>query len=231
MTVRFYAHLKFKCTEALALVNLGATENFMNLQYAKYLQLPIKRLEGPCQLFNVDGTENRSGMLQFYTDLQVQTGSQHTHLRFFLTDLGENKAILGYLWFAATQPNIDWKRGWINHAQLPIIFKAPDAAKAQFLPHTVNQLRTSPEEQVYIGCIVIEPDPDKEFTPFTFGQKQENTNTPNTEPSKDATPSIPPQYSAFTKVFSEEASHSFPPSHIWDHAIKLKPEAPSTLPG
>ena len=121
MMVRFYAHSKFKRTEALALLNSGATENFMNIQYAKYLQLLIKRLEGSRRLFNVDGTENKSSMLQFYTDLQVQTGSQCTHLQFFLTDIGENKAILGYPWFAAVQPNIDWKRGWIDHSQLPII--------------------------------------------------------------------------------------------------------------
>ena len=29
-------------------------------------------------------------------DLQVQTGSQTTNLRLFLSDLGEHKAILGY---------------------------------------------------------------------------------------------------------------------------------------
>ena len=32
-------------------------------------------------------------------------------------------------------------------------------------------------------------------------------------------------------MFSEEASHEFPPTRIWDHAIKLKPGAPTTLPG
>jgi hypothetical protein len=31
------------------------------------------------------------------------------HIRFFLTDLGEHKAILGYLWFMAVQPKINWK--------------------------------------------------------------------------------------------------------------------------
>src|SRR5487761_1581498 len=39
MTVRFYIHSRPKRTEALALVVAGATENFMNMQYAKYLQL------------------------------------------------------------------------------------------------------------------------------------------------------------------------------------------------
>jgi hypothetical protein len=42
MTLRFYAHSKSKRAEALALIDSGATENFMSLQYAKYLQLPIK---------------------------------------------------------------------------------------------------------------------------------------------------------------------------------------------
>jgi len=63
-------------------------------------------------------------------DLQVQTGTQRTNLRFLLMDLGNNKAILGYPWFTAVQPQIDWKRGWVNHSQLPIIFQAPNAAKA-----------------------------------------------------------------------------------------------------
>ena len=39
------------------------------------------------------------------------------------------------------------------------------------------------------------------------------------------------QYQQFTKVFSEEASHEFPPARVWDHAIELKPDAPAMLPG
>jgi hypothetical protein len=30
-------------------------------------------------------------------------------MRFFLMDLREHKAILGYSWFMAVQPKIDWK--------------------------------------------------------------------------------------------------------------------------
>jgi hypothetical protein len=71
MTVRFFIHLKLKRAKSITLVDSGATENFMNLQYAKHLQLPIKHLEEPRKLFNIDGTQNRSSNLQFYTDLQV----------------------------------------------------------------------------------------------------------------------------------------------------------------
>jgi hypothetical protein len=37
MTVRFFIHLKSKRAEAIMLVDSGATENFINLQYAKNL--------------------------------------------------------------------------------------------------------------------------------------------------------------------------------------------------
>ena len=47
MTIRFYIHTIAKRAEAIALVDSGATENFMNLTYARWLKLPIKPLEKP----------------------------------------------------------------------------------------------------------------------------------------------------------------------------------------
>ena len=107
MTIQFYIHTIAKRAEAITLVDSGATENFMNLTYARWLKLPIHPLEQPRKISNVDGTENKSSKLKYYTDLEVQTGTMRSPLHFFLTDLGENKAILSYSWFAATQPKID----------------------------------------------------------------------------------------------------------------------------
>ena len=45
MTVRFYTHSAKKRAEGIALIDSGATENFMNLNYARWLSLLIKRLE------------------------------------------------------------------------------------------------------------------------------------------------------------------------------------------
>jgi len=42
---------------------------------------------------------------------------------------------------------------------------------------------------------------------------------------------IPTEYRHHSKVFSEEAVQRFPESRVWDHAIELKPDALSTLPG
>jgi hypothetical protein len=141
MTVQIYLHSIVKRAKAIALVDSGATKNFMNLSYAKWLKLPIKQLPQPRKLYNIDSTKNKSGELQFYTDLQVWNGGQTHSLRFFLSDLGEHKAILGYPWFAAVQPKIDWKRGWIDHSQLPIVLWTNDTKRAIFVPRTRNVLR------------------------------------------------------------------------------------------
>ena len=215
MTLRTFIHSKSKRAESVTLVDSGATENFMNLEYAKHLRLPIKQLSEPRKLFNVDETTNKDGELQFYMDLQVQTGTQRSNLRFFLSNLGENKTILGYLWFTAVQPCIDWNKGWIDHSQLPIILRAPDATKARFIPRQVNKPRNN-TTQYYIGRVAIYPeDPPKE-------DNQEL----GIDPRK-----VPLHHQQFKRVFSEEASHEFPPSRIWDHAIELKPGAPASLPG
>jgi len=127
-------------------------------------------------------------------------------MRFFLTELGEHKAILGYPWFAAVQPKINWKRGWIDHTQLPIVLKAANAMKAQFLPQSVNQPRTVRQEQILL-C---------KTTPIIA----------------TAIKSILPQeYIKHEKVFSEEKSQRLPKHTIWDHAIELLPGAPTTMPG
>jgi hypothetical protein len=71
MTTRTFLHSRLKRADAIALLDSGATENFMNLEYAKYLHMPIQHLKELRKLFNVDGTPNQSRELQFFTDLQV----------------------------------------------------------------------------------------------------------------------------------------------------------------
>jgi hypothetical protein len=76
MTIHTFLHSRSKRAKAIALLDSGAIENFINLEYAKYLHLPIQCLKEPRRLLNVDGSPNRNGELLFFTDLQVQTGTQ-----------------------------------------------------------------------------------------------------------------------------------------------------------
>jgi hypothetical protein len=44
MTLRVFIHSRSKRAEAVALLDSGATENFMNIKYAQKTGLPIQRL-------------------------------------------------------------------------------------------------------------------------------------------------------------------------------------------
>ena len=132
MTLHVFVHSRLKRAETVALLDSGATENFINISYAQKLNLPIRRLTQERRLFNVDGTPNKVGTLKYYTDIITRTGTKRTCLHYFLTDLGDNQVILGYPWFTSTQPQIDWAKGWIDYQQLPIVLRTDDTEKAIF---------------------------------------------------------------------------------------------------
>ena len=181
----------------------------MNLAYAKWLQLPIKQLPGPRPVLNVDGTKNKSGKLKYYTDLNVRTGQNTTTLQFFLSDPGEHKVILGYPWFTATQPRIDWKKGWIDHSQLPIVLRALNAQKATFVPKIRNIPRPTQKERYFLCRVTVHPEQleDADLT------------------------KVPEEFHRHTKVFSKQKSQQLPRRMVWDHAIELLPNAPKSLAG
>src|SRR5712675_2019452 len=218
MTVRTYIHLSLKRAETTALLDSGATENFMSLTYAKWLKLPIKTLHYPQPLFNVDGSTNKQGDLKFYSDLIIRTGTTRKNMRFFLLDLGNHQVILGYPWFAAFQPKVDWAKGWIDISQLPLIISAPNAPKMKLSTQPAfmmrNQSSSDSETDVPIYAVRVSF-PATRFSEEDYQSLQR----------------IPLEYRRHAQVFSESAAQRFPGPHIWDHAIKLKPDAPAMIPG
>ena len=92
-------------------------------------------------------------------------------MRFFLTDLGEQKVILGYLWFTAMQPRVDWARAWINFKQLSVVLWTSNAHKAIFTQVKDKMLKvkasfknlakklqkTQSKEQMFITRVCVEP--------------------------------------------------------------------------
>ena len=155
MSLKVYLHTLNQRAETTALLDCGATENFINEKYARCMRLPMKRLATPRKIINVDGTPNLRGNIQFYTDLELTQGKKHVNLCFFLTEIGDHDLILGYPWFTAVQPAIDWARGWIEMEQLPVILKTEAARKAQFLPRQVNVPQQPPEEAMHLAFVTF----------------------------------------------------------------------------
>ena len=74
MMLKVFVNTRSIRAETSALLDCGATENFVHVDYARKKHLPVKVLATPRKIINVDGTANAQGDIKFYTDLQVQQG-------------------------------------------------------------------------------------------------------------------------------------------------------------
>jgi hypothetical protein len=59
-----------------ALVDSGATENFLDRRMVEHLGIGLRKLPSPRRVFNVDGTENKEGSLTDYCILRIKKGDQ-----------------------------------------------------------------------------------------------------------------------------------------------------------
>jgi hypothetical protein len=87
--------------ERQVLVDSGATNNFISDKLLKRMKIGKLNLQKPHVIWNIDGTQNQSGMIKQFVDLQVRCGDKMENMKFLVTDLGEDKIILGYPWLAA----------------------------------------------------------------------------------------------------------------------------------
>jgi hypothetical protein len=134
------------------LVDSGATDNFIDPRLIKCLGLRSLRLERPRKIWNIDGTNNRAGMILDYVDLNVQSGNKGTKMRFLVTDLGLEDLILGYPWLTYFEPKFSWKEGVIDMTHLPVIIRSLSW-------HQTTQTIVS---QATVARIVTEPLSDQE---------------------------------------------------------------------
>ena len=97
--------------EEQALLDSGASENFIDEETWKTLGIGTFTLPKPVTIYNVDGTENKQGKITRYCWLKVKRGKQEHRMRFFLTALGKDRFIFGYPFLYAFNPQVDWKEG------------------------------------------------------------------------------------------------------------------------
>jgi hypothetical protein len=97
-----------------ALVDCGANKNCMDIQTAKKLGVKPLLLDQPMGIRNVDGSDNREGMIKYWLPVAVFQGETSKMIKFIITDLGRDRLILGYPWLKAFNPEINWVTKFIK---------------------------------------------------------------------------------------------------------------------
>jgi gag-polyprotein putative aspartyl protease len=108
-----FEHLRGKADD-VTLLDSGATENFMDTRTAKRLKLRPLKMTTPQVVRNVDGTENRNGSITEYVRLRIKQGPKDQVQNFYITNLGQDRTILGFPWFKTFNPIINWHTGTIE---------------------------------------------------------------------------------------------------------------------
>ncbi len=220
----------FKSAHASAerevLADSGATDNFINSQLLKRLRISYLPVTNPIKIWNVDGTLNHDGNITHYTDLQVRTGKQMHILRFLITNLGKDEVILGYPWFTAFEPKIRWREATLEEEYQPVVITMINTHE-ETIESAIWVLETYGLDEEAWEQMMDEEEPyiaiRKTTTASELAQKAMDHTMKTFEQM------VPVQYHRHHKVFSEEASHRFPPKRSWDHTIDLLPDAPKTL--
>ena len=58
--------------------------------------------------------ENQGGQIKELCILNILQGKKEAAQPFFITNLGEDRLILGYLWLKEFNPTIDWMKGIVK---------------------------------------------------------------------------------------------------------------------
>jgi hypothetical protein len=135
-----------------ALVDSGATDNFINATFTSQMGLGLKELPIPKKIFNIDNTTNKSGKITHYLDLDVCAKGIHKEMRFLITDIGSEDLLLGYPWLAMFEPRFNWRHAVIDKQVLPVIISSVNPRVIRPRP-VIARLMTTNEKQSIVRTL------------------------------------------------------------------------------
>ena len=199
-----------------ALVDSGATNNFIHPNFAKRMGVKLQELDKPKWIYNIDNTSNKAGSITHSLELKIVTKGIEKVMHFLVTNIANEDILLGYPWLATFEPKFKWKEAVIETQALPIIISSTHPVDTCMV---IATMQTQEEKMVIVHQF------EEQTTIRGIATKLAIQAGESKKKVK-----IPRQYKHFKQLFSEEVSQCFPPSQLWNHAIELKPEAPDAIP-
>ena len=147
MRVPVSIRTRYFMAEKKALVDSGATDNFIHPAFAKRLGLVMTPLDKPKRIYNIDNTSNKSGSITHSLELKVTTKGTEKIMWFLVTDIGNEDILLGYPWLATFEPKFGWKDAIIETEALPIIIASTIPVDSRLV---IAGLQTEEEKQTIV---------------------------------------------------------------------------------
>lgn len=203
---------------SFALVDSGATANFVDKQHCDQYGLTLIPKSDPVPLFVIDGRPIASGFITHSVLIPAKIlGDNFATLEFEVTSLGNYPFVLGMPWLRHVNPCIDWKTGSLSNRSLlsscddlqqdflqafPMLPVTPEDVRLyQHSPHaTLNATLEGEEPLTLLDTEVLDT---KEYS----AKLQEL---------------VPTVYHDLLAAFSKQRADTLPPHRPYDLAIDLE---------
>ena len=221
MTFPIMLQGKNKIIDTSALIDSGATGNFMDLQLLSRDNFVLVRLPTPILAYNVDGTTNQKGTIRWKVKTTL-TLRDHSHpIELMILRLNVPRVILGIPWLKKWNPRIDW----------PCLSMTIPSFPHPSIPYHARYLGLDADHELSSLLATCSPPVEddwslREYCLRTGGANEHiNKITISTQLAQADKPKdipIPNFCSSFADVFSEQTYDVLPPHHPFDHTIELK---------
>ena len=218
--------------EIEALLDSGASGQFINPKLVQELKLPKYRLPNVINIYNADGSINQGEQCTHYTKIDLIINNKRMTIEPKIVTLGTKPLFLGITWLRQHNPDINWEKAtlkWRNE-------KATLQLSEFFHDNTINAINEQEDlvfQALYTSLIaydsfqdiIHEQDEWEEINAkHNASQELYNKQTADKKRESDARKAVPKKFHKYLKVFSKLESEKLPPRREWDHAIDLKPE-------
>ena len=99
--------------ETTALIDSGATGNFIDLRLLSLANFPLKKLPQSIHTFNVDGTANQQETILWKAHCMILLHDSE-NIDLMVVSLGCKQIILGIPWLKSRNPHINWKSNTVS---------------------------------------------------------------------------------------------------------------------
>jgi len=105
-----------------ALLDSGTTGMFMDKRMVAKHRFRLQKLERLIAIRNVDRTNNSGEAIIYQVECNVYYKGHVERMRMDVCDLGKTEVILGILWLAAHNLEINWETGKVKMMRCPSLY-------------------------------------------------------------------------------------------------------------
>jgi len=183
-----------------ALLDSGATEMFMSKSLAQKGGYRLIKLDQPLQVRNVDGTGNSGDAITHEVEVNMFYKGHVERVRMDVCELGKTDVILGMLWLAAHNPEIDWEKEEVRMMRCPPLCEKTVRIKGK------KEIRED-KKKIVRWAVDEKEDWEKEEEIEVDHKKVEEM--------------VPKRFHEWLKVFGKVELERMLVRKVWDHVIDL----------